>query len=280
MALITARPEDPRDFRKPPLVEMVLSLQFEPVGGLTTAHVGVLWQRFREQLPLIEEHPPLPPVSEKFRPPSRTQVEVTVEEKPPVPRVWFLNPENTELIQVQADRFIRNWRKMQGIEPYPRYEPIRDKFRGEVAVLEQFLRDEGLGKVAVNQCEVTYVNHIEPCGLWERHGQLERVLRNWTRLPPGAFLPEAEDGGVRLRFVIHGEAGKPVGRLHVALQPVWKKADGSPILALNLTARGAPLEEGIEGAFAFFDLGRRWIVKGFADLTTAEMHRVWERIDG
>ena len=280
MALTRGRPEDVPDFRKPPLAETVLSLQFEPVSGLTTAHVGVLWERFREQLPLIEEHPPLPPVFEKFGPPSGAQVEVTVEEKPPAPRVCFLNPEKTELIQVQPDRFIHNWRKMQGIEPYPRYEPIRDKFRGEVAVLEQFLQDEGLGTLAVNQCEATYVNHIEPSGVWERHGQLERVLRNWARLLAGTFLPEAEDGAVRLRFVIPGEAGKPIGRLHVALQPAWMKADNSPILTLNLTARGMPLGEGVEGAFAFFDLGRRWIVRGFADLTTPEMHRVWERMDG
>ena len=84
---------------------------------------------------------------------------------------------------------------------------------------------------------------------------------------------------MRLRFVILAEEGKPIGRLHVALQPAWKKADNSPILVMTLTARGAPLGEDIEGAFAFFELGRRWIVKGFADLTTPEMHRAWERID-
>jgi uncharacterized protein (TIGR04255 family) len=279
MALTTGRPEDLPDFRKPSLAETVLSLQLEPIGGLTTAHVGLLWQRFREQLPFIEEHAPLPPVFEKFGPPSPASVEVTIEEKPPVPRVWFLNEPKAELIQVQADRFIHNWRKMEGMEPYPRYEPIRDKFRGEVAILAQFLKDERLGTLAVNQCEVTYVNHIEPSGVWERHGQLEMALRNWSRLPAGAFLPEPEDGGVRLRFVIPSEAGEPIGRLHVAMQPAWKKADNSPILSMNLTARGAPIGEGIEGAFAFFDLGRRWIVKGFADLTTPDMHRVWERMD-
>jgi hypothetical protein len=48
---------------------------------------------------------------------------------------------------------------------------------------------------------------------------------------------------------------------------------------MNLTARGKPLSGDIDGAFAFFDLGRRWIVKGFADLTTQIMQeKVWERI--
>ena len=278
MPLTTGRPEDLPDFQKPPVAETVLSLQFEQITGLTTAHVGLLWHRFRERLPLVEEQPPLQPVFEEFELPSPPQVKVTIEEKPPVPRVWFLNESKSELIQVQTDRFIHNWRKMQGLDPYPHYEPIRKKFREEVAILERFLTDEGLGELAVNQCEVTYVNHIETSGVWERHGQLEMVLRNWSRLPAGAFLPEVEDEVLRLRFVIPGE-GKPVGRLHVALHPARKKADDSPILSMNLTARGVPLGEGVEGAFAFFDLGRKWIVKGFTDLTTPEMHRAWERID-
>ncbi len=280
MSTVQGRPEDLPDFRKPPLAETVLSLQFEPIAGLTTAHLGLLWQRFRERLPFIEEQPPLPPVVEKFGTPSPAQVEVTVEEKPPVPRLWFLNQDKTELIQVQADRFIHNWRKMEGLEPYPRFEPIRDKFRNEVDTLVQFLNDEGMGAPVVNQCEVTYVNHIEPLGVWQRHGQLEKVLSNWTAAPERRFLPEAEDGGVRLRFVMRDESGKPFGRLHVISQPAWKKTDNTPIMVLNLTARGAPLGEGIEGAFRFFELGRRWIVKGFAELTTSEMQKAWERIDG
>jgi len=125
MAVTPGRPADLPDFRKPPVTETVLSLQFEPLGGLTAAHLGLMWQRFRPQLPEVEEHPPLPPVFEKFEPPSPAQVEVTIEEKPPVPRLWFLNPPKTELIQIQVDRFIHNWRKMQGMEPYPHYEPIR-----------------------------------------------------------------------------------------------------------------------------------------------------------
>lgn len=149
----------------------------------------------------------MPPVLEKFGPPSPAQVEVTVEEKPLAPRLWFLNQIKTELIQVQADRFIHNWRKLEGIEPYPRFEPIRDKFRDEVFILEQFLKDEGMGAPIVNQCEVTYVNHIEPSGIWQRHGQFDKVFARWSPGAADQFLPEPEDGSLRLRFVIPGDAG-------------------------------------------------------------------------
>ena len=34
---------------------------------------------------------------------------------------------------------------------------------------------------------------------------------------------------------------------------------------------------GLGESFDFFDLGRRWIVKSFAALTTPRMHEVWRR---
>lgn len=278
MDLKTSRPNDLPDFSTPPVAETVLSLQFQPIEGLTAAHVGLIWQKFRDRLPFIEEQPSLRPVFETFDIPSPTQVEISFEEKPPIPRSWFLNESKTELVQVQSDRFIHNWRKLEGAEPYPRYEPIRDRFRTEVKTLEQCLRDEKLGALSINQCEVTYINHIKPSGVWNSHGQLEAVLQNWAELPTPKFLPQMEDAAVRLRFVMEKD-GKRIGRLHVSLQPARKRADNSPIMNMTLTARGEPLGEGIEGAFTFFDLGREWIVRGFADLTTHEMWKAWGRND-
>lgn len=274
------RPEDLPDFQNPPLVETVLSLQFQPLEGFSLVHVGLLWHKFRDSFPVIEERHPLPVAYEAFGEPSQGQLEVKIEGKPSAPRAWFLNQAQTELIQIQTDRFVHNWRKVgQPSRPYPRYESIRQKFCEEVKELQRFLSDEGLGQILINQCEVTYVNHIEPCHVWRSHGQIDRVLRNWTSLEDGSFLPEAEDRAIQQRYVIVGDSGAPVGRLHASLAPAWGKGGQSPILVLTLTARGRPIGEGIDGAFAFLDLGRTWIVKGFADLTTTEMHQVWRRTD-
>ena len=274
------RPDDLPDFGDPPLVETALSLQFESLPAFRLVHVGMLWNQFRTSFPRIEEHPPLVAARETFGVPSPLSVEVTIEGTPPLPRVWFLNESGTELIQVQADRFIHNWRKSGVVStPYPRYENIRESFLGEVRKFEEFIYNEQIGQVLVNQCEVTYVNHIEPSQVWHRHGQIEGVLRSWSA-QRYSFLPEAEGGSIEQRFVITSDLGHTLGRLHASLTPAWKAEDQSAIFVLTLIARGSPINEGIDGAFAFFDLGREWIVKGFADLTTPEMHRVWRRIDG
>lgn len=266
------------DFDRPPVAEVVLSLQFEPISSLTTAHVGLLWQRYRDRLSVIEEHPPLAPAFERFGPPAPPRVTVSVEDRPPTPRVWFLNEQKTELVQVQNDRFVHNWRKVGQGQAYPRYEKIRALFRKEVSDFERFIQDERMGALAVNQCEVTYVNHIEQSGAWERHGQVERLFGNWSPLPGDAFLPEPEDAFLRWRFRMLRN-GDAAGRLHVAAQPSWTASGMQPVWLMNLTARGAPLGSGIDGAFDFFDLAREWIVRGFADLTTETMHRGWERKD-
>jgi uncharacterized protein (TIGR04255 family) len=272
------RQPDLPEYNRPPVSEVVLSLQFEPLEGMKAPLIGLLWQRFREHLPEIEEHPPLPHIVEQFGRPTPPKVDIVVEEKPPVSRVWFLTAEKSQLVQVQQDRFIHNWRKVTGKEPYPRYVTIRQKFKEEVADLIEFLKEEGVGRIKIDQCEVTYVNQIEPSGFWQKFGDVSAVLRNWTDLPPEGFLPVAEDVGLRARYIILGDSGKPVGRLHVLFQPAWKKTDYTPVFTMNLTARGRPLGEGLEGAFAFLDLGHVWIVKGFADLCNETIQqRAWER---
>lgn len=273
------RPDGLPDFGDPPLVETALSLQFESLQAFSLVHVGMLWNEFRTSFPRVEEHPPLGGARETFRVPSPASVGVTIERKPPLPRVWFLNESRSQLIQVQEDRFIHNWRKEGNASTaHPRYERIRESYLGEVRKFEEFLNNEQIGQVVVNQCEVIYVNHIEPCQVWHKHAELEKIIRSWTARSH-SFLPEAESGSVEQKFVMKSESGVPLGRLHASLTPAWKAEDQSPILVLTLIARGSPLFDGIDGAFAFFDLGRRWIVKGFTDLTTTEMHRVWRRID-
>ncbi len=85
---------------------------------------------------------------------------------------------------------------------------------------------------------------------------------------------------MQLRYAIGREAEPPLGRLHVSIQPGWQKPGNAPIYVLELTARGAPIGTGVEGARSFFDVGHEWIVRGFRDLTTPHMHTIWRLTNG
>ena len=134
-----------------------------------------------------------------------------------------------------------------------------------------FLEQEGLGSVVPNQCEVSYINHIEAAG-WAQRGELHRVLSFWQRI--GAMgLPDPEDATAALRFVME-EGGTKLGRLHVSLKSAARRSDSKPVLVLEFTARGMPLSGDLKGALQFMDRGRDWIHTAFQALTSGDARSV------
>ncbi len=271
--MITAQADDRPDFESPPVIETVLSVQFQPLGSMRAAHFGLFWNQIRDRYPTTEERPALDPVVERFPEPVRRRlgVQLPVLETPPLPRVWFFHRSHNELLQLQADRFVRNWRKTGDGDAYPRYEKVREWFDHDFLEFQDFASREKLGAIEVNQCEVTYVNHIVAGEGWTSHEDIDKVLTVWKQ-PSAPFPGKAEDTTFHARFPIKDAAGHPVGRLHVDVQAAVRNADSKPMFVLNLTARGM-----VGKSTEFFDLGRERIVRSFAALTTAEMHRVWKR---
>jgi uncharacterized protein (TIGR04255 family) len=271
------------DFSAPPVVEVALSVQFDRLTKLRTPQMGLLWHdMFRERFPSTEDHPPLESVIERFdTPTARSGIpRIELREYPPTPRCWFLNPPGTELIQVQQDRFVHNWRKAGTAADYPRYEHVRKTFESELNRFNEYINRESLGAFVPNQCDITYVNHIAAGNLWKSHGELNQVLTVFERRYSDDFLSAPEDAVIRMRFVIPDKSGQPLGRLHATLKPGYRNGDHQPFFLLDLTARGRPIGDGIAGVLAFLDLGREWVVRGFASMTTQTMHKEWGRKNG
>ncbi len=270
------------DFDNPPLTEVALSVQFEPLEQLRTPQIGLLWAEFRSRFPVTEEHAPLDPVVERFGVPRTAGPEVRLQmlESPPLPRVWFVNPTGTELVQVQKDRFIHNWRKSDKDDKYPRYEPIRDTFRSELETFRAILTREQFGDLSINQCEVTYVNHIVAGDGWKAHGELGNVLTVFSAAYSDSNLAEPEDVRLGMRYVLRNEQNEPLGRLHVSVQSVFRRSDSQPMIALALTARVRPASDQLDDSIRCLDFGRDAIVRAFASITTPEMHKIWGRKDG
>ena len=269
------------DFANPPLAEVALSVQFESLEKLRTPQIGLLWREFRQRFPVTEEHAPLDSEFERFGI-SRTSapvVRMQMLETLPVPRVWFLNETGTELIQVQPDRFVHNWRKVGEGDEYPRYEHLRQTFQSELESFQAILAREDWGAIVPNQCEVTYVNHIVAGEGWTNHGQLSQVLTVFQTDYSDDRLGEPEDARLAMRYILRDDDQKPIGRLHAAVQPVFQRADNQPMFVLTLTARFRPPGERIEDVLCCLDRGREVIVRAFASMTTPQMHQLWGRKD-
>lgn len=268
-------------FKSPPLHEVALSVQFEPLQSLGLVQLGLLWSEFRGRFPQIEEHGPIETIVERLGVRRKTSAvpEMRLLSAPPLPRIWFLNEEKRELVQVQNDHFVRNWRKIKDSDEYPRYdEYIRCVFEKDLHTFQSFLAKEQLGKLVPNQCEVTYVNHIVAGDGWETHANLGSVFNGWANQFSEDVALEIEDIRLAVRYIIYNDNDEFLGRLHMSIEPAFNVSDDKPIFIMKLTARGKPLGEDIPGILKFMDLGRMHIVNSFAAMTTPNMHKVWGRL--
>src|SRR5260370_4551625 len=269
------------EFGEPPVVEVAISLQFKALEALRTPHFGLLWSRFRnEGYTRIEEHGELEPAFEEFEASQVPKVGIrvqTFDDAPPPPRVWFLNEPQNELIQMQRDRLIVNWRRGAQSEPYPRYPHIIERFRSALTSFIEFTTLEKLGDPVPTQCEVTYVNHM-PSGLgWTKHGELDHVVTTWANRYSDEYLGTPEDIGLQVRYRMDNETGTALGRLHVVVQPAYRTTDGQPIFVMNLTARGRPQPGDLAGSYELFHPEHKRIVRGFTSITTQNMPSLCRR---
>lgn len=258
-----------------------MGIQFEAVERLRNPHLGLLWDRYRKEFPKLEERHSRPPVSESFEaaPAGQRQVRLQMLDRPDVSLVWFVSEEGNELIQVQRDRFVFNWRRQPGDMEYPRYGYVRKRFLETFDVFQRFLVDQGLGHVAPNQSEVSYVNQILSNGTWHGLDEIGNVIPSWRPRYTESFLPALEDFRLAVSYQMPDPEGRPKGRLRITTAP-GRPENGRQTLVLQLTARGRPSDPTIESALDFLDTGREWIVRGFTAFTSPTAHLEWERRNG
>lgn len=251
------------DFDNPPVIETVLGVQFTPLQSFSIPHYGIYWDKIRERYKQCQVHPPIAiSINEMMNlAPSQNF------------RCWFVDESQNNLIQVQQDRFILNWRKVHGDEAYPHYEQIRPQFEQEWIRFCEVLAAEGIAHPEVNQCEVTYVNHIDFDDELKSCADLSRLTASLSGASSGDFLPKVDKVVLNNSYVMHEKKG----RLRISMQPVLRGRDGIETLQLDVSATGRPASSKTTDILDWLDLGREWVVKGFTDFTTPEMHTKWRR---
>jgi uncharacterized protein (TIGR04255 family) len=259
------------EYDNPPVSEVVCGVLFKTLEGFKVAHFGLFWERCKAEYPQCQDVPPLLPAIEGFGEP---QEEASIQ-FPDTPRVWFINSEDTGLIQLQRDRFLHNWKKAKPSDSYPRYHTVIAQFKRHLESFDTFVRENKLGTIDPLQYEITYVNHM-PAGLgWNDISELGRVFRHHQyRATAKRFLPVVETANLKTTFALPNRTG----RLHASIKTGIRKEDSKPIIVFELTVRGLPTDRAREAMWGWFDVGREWIVRGFTDLTTEEIQTsVWRR---
>jgi len=269
-------------FKSPPVHEVVLGVQFAPIAKLDVRHAGLMWNRIRARFPTVEVRPPLDPQFERFgqaRPAPHVKLEIT--ELPLFPRVWFVDATRTEILQLQKDRLLHNWRRVRGDETYPRYGYVRGQFEQDLLDLTSFLHSEGIDPPSPNQCEATYVNHIFAGEKGSRHSDPSQIFRLFRAGLSFSEIGQTEGTSLTSRFVVSSKDSRGMdlfGRLYVELLTAVHAETERPMYVFTLTVRGGPATPDVGGVLAFLDFARERIVTSFASLTSEKMHHEWGRL--
>jgi uncharacterized protein (TIGR04255 family) len=273
-------------FGHPPVAEVALAVQFAP-ETIDIEAFGRFARGVRDDLPTRQRQSVAPPMEERFdRVPATPSIQIRLEAPTELPRTWFLSEDGVQLVQLQHDRLTLNWRETNEDVDYPRYGALRERFEELLKLLTDALDEIGQSH-AINICEVTYVNPIEvprteklEDGRSPMHPDLAKIINRVRTRPRDAFLPEAEDAQLQARWRIpSAEVGgdhAPAGRLYLSAVPGLKPKGNVPIYLVNLTARLLTLHGDNKSAMEALDVAHKWVVLGFKDLTTPQMHRHWK----
>jgi len=260
------------DFERPPINEMVLGVQFNQPPGYNSLNAADVRQLYHAEFPHLEEHSPLAPAFETFgtRYVANVYTNISINLTPVLShsRYWFVGSPKNELIQFQPDRLLHNWRKVgrQG-GVYPRFDAIVAKFERELRDLEKLFMRYGSNELGINQCEISYINHIV-----DPNSTKEPMPSDWL-----SFLHLAEspsDLSINLRKNLLAKDGTPFARLIVEANSAID-AESLKFIVFQLTVRGAPEGSRIEDAVEFLRFGRATAVAAFKALTTSKAHALW-----
>jgi uncharacterized protein (TIGR04255 family) len=198
---------------KPPASEVALGIQFYSI--LNPVHLGLYYERVKSRFPKIQMQPPILPVFETFGPNISPVPQLTFTHGMQ-PRMWFLSDDDNFLIQLQSDRLLVNWRTGPQSTPYPHFDQVQAVFTNALDELEALVQSEKM-TMAVNQCEVVYINPIPTANTGISISEPQRVFRVCSAERGSEWQEPLEQISCNARYQLKDQAGTPYGRLTVTL---------------------------------------------------------------
>lgn len=142
-------------FNNPPVVEVAMGVEFLPLPDLTMVPLVQLSAEWQSDYPVVQEQPAIPPTVDVFGP---ATFDFEIQSGVPPVRLWLVSESGAELLQIQRDRFILNWRRTGPDERYPSFNHLELKFGRHWHRFLGRIEQESIGSVHALAVEVTFVN--------------------------------------------------------------------------------------------------------------------------
>lgn len=254
-------------FHNPPINELVIATYFNPpLFTLRSEHIGLFWSRIRNEFPVVEQQAPVGG-AETFE---RISGEFF-----PMPRFWFVAEDNVNLIQLQKNAFMLNWRRRDA--QYPHFaENLKPAFDKYFRVFEDFAReDAGAQDIKIDLCELTYINTIEACEYWQGPQDTAKVIPSFVMPEMGVESSAAPAFNCTYVYVPSKDL-----QLRVSIRNAEVTAKpGTPVLVLEIKANGRLGQVGKSTVDEWFERAHDAIIASFVGMTSEDIqHKYWKRV--
>jgi uncharacterized protein (TIGR04255 family) len=262
-------------FAHPPLVEVVLGLQFSPMEGISSAQLGQFAATLESDFPHSTDAALLDPQFELTGEPFGAAAQLVQSRwKPPGTRLQLRSSNGERLLQIQNGRLVLNWRKVEG--PYPSYRELQPIFSEYLERFRSFISSRSQSPFHPEQWEVVYLNHIPAGPLWSS-------VAGWAPVLPGLLASTSPLANCEIESCAglwHYKLPQGQGRLHIELSHAavlnTPESKPCPVMVLQLTARGSAQNLGTEDSLeARLQVGHDSIVRAFASITSPSAHLEW-----
>ncbi len=252
-------------FENPPIDEIVCGMFFDSIKELRSGHFGILWQKFRSDFPKIEDQIPINFVPvEDFKNFNFQNI--------PLPRVWFIHRNENELIQVQRNCFLHNWRKRRTNDEYPGYEKVVENFESYLSRFQKYLVEEDLGHLVPKQYELTYIDLIPKGHGWETPGDLEKIFPNLLSLTKqGMLLNDIK--GINWQIIL--DLPNDLGEVAISIRNAQRNSNKQELIYMEFKAVSNRAYQPIR---SWFDDAHNTIMNLFCNFVSDEIQQeLWGR---
>lgn len=255
-------------YRSPPLAEVVIGAYFPSIEPFLIPHFGLFWERLRETLPVVSEVETLavqvPPSIKRFA------ANTLIVPKKPLPRVWFASTDGSQLLQLQRNALLFNWRKTEASPEYPRFDWVSGRFLSCLRHLQEFSSYHFRASVSPYLLELTYINTI-PASTWERRGWAPRGLIEGQPKQdrPIAGLPSERAFSLQMVRPLPFDEGDLI--MNIATAQLL--ASDEDVLQIEISAKGFPASEPESAQISWLQSAHNRVVKAFADTMDKDVQR-------
>lgn len=263
----------PTEWKRPPVIEVVLGVQFAPLEQFNNGHLGWFWREMKGEYPNATDSAPIQTVIESFGD----------EPEFGFPGIGFAPArgdsrlrmtsagDGSRMIQVQNGWLVVNWMKREG-QPYPGYAGVLKEFERAFEAFKKFVTAERLGKVTPNLWEVTYIDHLARGTVWHDYSDVPKALPG---LLGGCGSPHGRFEALTARWSFRLQPSP--GRLNVSLLTARSTADPPvDLLVMTSTARG-PINAAESGSLVeSLNFGQAGVVDTFMAVTSDEARAYWK----